>query len=72
MDLPEAEHRMAATRRFQRPQHNGEEQNQSLARARAPEQEQIPDRTTDQFQRRLLVFSKFRLPDPLFPLIMPK
>ena len=53
-------HYMAAARRFQRPQHNGEEQDQSLARARPAEQEQIPDRPPDQFQRRPLVFSKFK------------
>ena len=41
-------------------QHNGEEQNQSLARARPAEQQQIPDRSTDQFQRQLLVFRKFK------------
>ena len=46
--------------RIQRPQHNGEEQNQSLARARTAEQEQVPNRSPDQFQRRLLVFSKFK------------
>ena len=34
------------------PQHNGEEQDQRLARARTTEQEQIPNRSPDQLQRR--------------------
>ena len=41
-------------------QHNREEQDQSLARARPAEQKQIPNRPPDQFQRRPLVFRKFK------------
>jgi hypothetical protein len=58
--VPEPEHRIAAPRRFQRPDHNREQQYKRLARARAPEQEQIPDHAPDQFQRRLLVVRKFK------------
>jgi len=60
MDMPEPEHRMAAPRRFQRPHHNREQQYKRLARARAPEQKQIPDHPPDQLQRRLLVVRKFK------------
>jgi hypothetical protein len=51
---------MAAARRFQRPQHDGEQQNERLARARTAEQEHIPDHPAEQFQRRPLVIRKFK------------